>query len=207
MLEEAGFDIVIPQSRRLHTTPVLPALFELFPELKSRDEDLPEWYNAYDNEDGTKRLEGLPEALQFLQQYLKEQEPFDAIVGHSQGAQLASILTLLMETDESFLPDTSKHWKLLVAFNAPNPIDTVATSNIKDIVAKHGPLKTRSVHITGGPSDHTFEGSERLMTRHFTDPSHVGHEEGHFLPKDAAVCAQIVASIRKALAEQSVQPR
>ena len=90
-LEENGFTIYAPQSPRDHSTPVWPMIKERHPEISTH----PEWYNAKDNEDGTKTLAGLPKTIEFLRDYLNKEDTFDVVMGHSQGAQLLSILTVM----------------------------------------------------------------------------------------------------------------
>ena len=54
-LADAGIEVVTVESPRPHSGPVFPALFQLFPELKEREAELPEWYNAHTHDDdGTK---------------------------------------------------------------------------------------------------------------------------------------------------------
>ena len=200
-LEDAGFEITTVQSPRTHSGPVPPVVFEIFPDLKSQESSLPEWYNAHDNDkNGTKRLDGLQDSLSFLKKFIADQPPFDVIAGHSQGGQLAAILTLLMEDDDTFLL-TGKMWKATLHMNSPNPFSNVETVGLHQKVATHGKIKTPSVHVLGGSSDHTLEGSRAMLAEHYSDENVivVHHDEGHFLPKDDRTCKQIATALQQVL--------
>ena len=189
-LEENGFTICAPHSPRDHSTPVWPMIKERHPELTTH----PEWYNAKDNDNGTKTLAGLPETIEFLRDYLNKEDTFDVVMGHSQGAQLLSILTVLAESDSSFIP-AEKRWKLLVPMNGPNAFDTVDT--LLDVVQKHGKIKTPSIHVFGGPEDVTWEGQQKMKNVHYQDSNSriVRHNEGHMPPKDEAVCDELIKAM------------
>jgi hypothetical protein len=200
-LRKSGFEVVTDlKSPRRHTAQVPSFIFDLFPEFKGREDEMPEWYNAFTNDDGTKRLEGLEQTLNFLQNYLATQDRFDVIMGHSQGAQLVSILTLLMETKNIAVPE-DKQWELIVPMNAPNPFDTVVNCNVANFCRQHGKLQTKSIHVTGGPKDLTYQGSKHMMRVNFSEDNvmEVAHNEGHFLPQDETVCASIAKAIHDAL--------
>lgn len=197
-LEKNGFTICAPQSPRDHSTPVWPMIKERHPEITTH----PEWYNANDNNDGTKTLAGLPETVEFLRDYLNKEETFDVVMGHSQGAQLSSILTVLAESDSSFIP-AEKRWKLLVPMNAPNAFDTVDT--LLDVVQKHRKIRTPSIHVFGGPEDPTWEGQQRMKDVHYQNSNSriVRHDEGHMPPKDEAVCDELVKAMLDVLKTQN----
>lgn len=167
------------------------------------DDDHPEWYNARDGDDGTKVLDGLDGTLEFIKEFiLKQDEPFDAVMGHSQGAQLAAILTLLLESDKTWLPKYGMPWKLLVLLSPPNPFDTEAT--LADRVKKHGRIKTPSLHVYGGEKDYTLAGSKAMRLKHFGEDSttvrEFSHDEGHFGPDDnEEKCLELVAIMSEML--------
>ncbi len=193
-LEENGFTICAPQSPRGHSTPVWPVIKERHPELTTH----PEWYNAKDNKDGTKTLAGLQETIDFLREYLNKEGTFDVVMGHSQGAQLLSILALITESDPSFSA-VQKHWKLLVPMNAPNSFDTV--DSLLDVVQKHPKIKTPSIHVFGGPEDVTWEGQQRMKKIHYeVARSHiVRHDEGHMPPMAEEVCDDLIEAMLEVL--------
>lgn len=160
---------------------------------------LPEWYNSHDLDDGSghKKFDGLSDALKQLQAFLNDDEndPFDIIVGHSQGAQLAAILTLMMESDPNWLYSKTTNWRGIVCLNAPNPFDTEVT--LVDRVRTHGKLSTPSLHVYGSEKDFTFDGSKKMRSTHFGKSNvwEFTHNEGHFPPRGDEVCKQIVDSI------------
>ena len=197
-LEENGFTICAPQSSRDHSTPVWPMIKERHPELTTH----PEWYNAKDNDDGTKTLTGLQETIVFLQNYLNKADTFDVVMGHSQGAQLLSILALLAESDPAFIP-AEKRWKLLVPMNGPNAFDTVDT--LLDVVRKNPKIKTPSIHVFGGPEDVTWEGQQKMKDVHYRNASSqiVRHDEGHMPPGDEVVCDELIKAILAVLKIQN----
>jgi hypothetical protein len=65
-----------------------------------------QWYYRHDHPDGTVDFEGLEESIQFLVNCIKLQGPFDGILGFSQGAAMATLLTdrLLQDSNQTKKP-------------------------------------------------------------------------------------------------------
>ena len=185
-LSDGGFDITFVKSPRPNTSEVPQWGKDLMPTIA--DDDHPEWYNAHDREDGMKVLDGLAASVDYVRDFLvKEEQPFDVVIGHSQGGQLAAILTLLAESDPTWLPNKyNGHmpWKLLVSLSAPNPFDNEVT--LADVVKKHRKIRTPSLHVYGGEKDFTLEGSKAMRRVHFDEGNSrvFTHDKGHFGPDD-----------------------
>lgn len=207
-LDDANFDVVFFKSPRPNSSPVPEWGKALMPTIA--DDDHPEWYNANENEDGTKTLDGLELTIQVVREFVEaEEKPFDAVMGHSQGGQLSAIVTLLAESVPGWVAK-DKMWKLVVPMNAPNPFDAVSnaigggTTTLSDRVRAHGTIRTPSLHIFGGASDMTLEGAKKMKATHFGDGAKVvTHDEGHFGPKDPDKCGQIVSLITSMLEKTS----
>ena len=199
-LRENGCQVTFIESERISKSTSPTVLEELMPSQVDRLKagNVPEWYNANDIDDGSglKSLDGLSTALAQLRSFISAQESaFDIVMGHSQGAQLTAILTLMMESEPDWLP-AKRQWKGIVCLNAPNPFDKECT--LVERVKKHGQLATPSLHVYGGEKDFTYTGSKEMRSTHFRESKvwELTHEEGHFPPKDAKTCEKLVDMIR-----------
>lgn len=171
-----------------------PIIIEIMKDFPEHADDLPEWLNSQKHDDGTKTYYGLQESLTFLQTYLKEQPRFDIVAGHSNGALMASILTLMMEADKDWLP-ADKHWKATVHFNASASYETEVY--LGKIVKEHGPIQTPSVHVLGGPTDAAYSGGQELQKKIHPTGTIVEHNAGHFFPNDSTCYEEIVSALKK----------
>jgi len=158
-----------------------------------------EWINSQAKADGSKEYLGLSESLAFLQKYLQEQPRFDVIAGHSNGALLASILALYMERDDWQLPK-DKHPVGIACFNGPNSYETEVT--LAPLV-KNKTIQMPSLHVFGGPTDHTYEGSQKLARVHHPSAQTMEHSAGHLFPtdKDDAVYPAIAKALQDMLSK------
>jgi len=192
------YDCVCLKSPRNNLGTVPPVVFEMFPDLR----EFPDWINSQKTRElrrlqGIKTYVGLEETLQFLQAYLNEQPRFDVLVGHSQGALIASILSLMIESEKDWLP-VDKHWSAIVLFNAPGPYE--AGTNLRERVARHGPMQIPSVHVFGGPTDYSWVGQQELRKVHHPDGRIVQHDGGHFFPQEQQYYDRILAELKELLA-------
>jgi len=205
-LKERGFECVFVksqrQNRRVQDSPLWNDIIRDQNYVHQTEEnDHPEWYNVIQLEDGCKRFDGLGNTLFKLRHFLSREAPFDVVVGHSQGAQLATILTLMAESEPYWI-DQDKKWKLVVCLNGPNSFET--EMGLADRVSKHGKIRTPSLHVFGGPTDLCFEGQQKMKEVHFGDDfltRVVRHDEGHWPPKDPKVCEKVVRAIERLLEE------
>lgn len=179
---------------------------QLFPELT----DHPEWMNSRDDdsvEGATKVSDGLQDSLQVLQDYLNENPKFDVIAGHSQGALMASILSLLAESPASATEENSlafkvsddKRWKAILCMNAPNSYETERHLRHVD----PGVVIIPSVRVFGGESDTTWEGQQKMQQVHHPRDFHiVHHEAGHFFPSEKENLEEIAQALDKVVAKE-----
>lgn len=195
-LKQTGMDVVFLKSPRPHSAPVWPMVLEAF---SNEEEDYPEWYNSREQADGSKVLDGLDGSIEHILSFLATEDPFDVIMGHSQGAQLASILTLRAQIDPSCVPK-EKRWRLVVPMNAPNSFETVNGWQEKALEHK---IKMPSLHVFGGTSDMTWEGQQKLKAVHYEEKGSttrvIQHDNGHMPPKGEKTCNEIVESIQEML--------
>lgn len=207
-LRDDGWDCSFVKSPRACPDAPPEILYQMFPEMEA-EKDHPEWLNAQTNEaDGTKTYLGLDTSLAFLQNYLRTQPHFDVIAGHSNGALMASILSLKMRAEgEAFLPK-NKHWSGVLVCNAPASYET-ETQLAATVIARFGPSVTNlpSVHVFGGPTDWTWEGQQQLQRIHHPHGATiVQHEAGHFFPTGEAgkrCNDQIVAALNAIVPKKS----
>ena len=173
-----GWECVFLTSPRVCQDPAPEMLKQMYPNLEQTD--MREWINSSKNEDGTKTYAGLTECLELLQKFLQEQPAFDIIMGHSNGAVIASILALMLESSSDWLPPT-KAFRGVVICNGPDAYDTEIS--LQERVEKHGPIKNvKSLHVWGGETDFTWEGQQRLQKVHHPSGTILQHSKGHLLP-------------------------
>lgn len=133
-----------------------------------------EWWNAERDGDGQAQYLGADATLAQLDE-LVSSEPFDLLVGYSQGAAMATALTALVERRQ-IVP--AERWYGVVLLNSgPVPRDASLARWLRR------PLMTPSLHVGGGVRDMTFEEQE-AMTHVWsaTTRSVVTHGEGHAPP-------------------------
>lgn len=193
--EKGGWDCVCALSPRVCVDEAPGVVNSLFPALTPQD--MREWINSRTNEDGSKTYNRLQESMSFLQEFLKEQPRFDAITGHSNGALMASILTLLMESDDNFVP-SDKKWSGTILFNAPASYETEVT--LKKSVDQHGTVQTPSIHVFGGEMDITWEGQQKMKNVHHPTGHVIQHEAGHFFPTEQKYYDDILKALNEMVA-------
>lgn len=204
--EDHGWECVFLKSPRPNSGQVFEVVKQLFPELTEH----PEWMNSRndDSVDGaTKVFHGLQDSLQVLQDYLNENPKFDVIAGHSQGALMASILSLLAESPSSataenglaFKVSDDKRWKAILCMNAPNSYETEKHLRHVDPVAVNIP----SIHVFGGESDTTWEGQQKMQQVHHPRDFHiVHHDAGHFFPSEQQKLEEIAHALDKVVPKE-----
>jgi hypothetical protein len=195
-LSTANWEVVFVQSPRVCQGTPPPFIKTMFPDLQP--EEMCEWVNSKElltttssettttKEESkvtyTKEYEGLEDTLTFLQSYLTEQPRFDVIAGHSNGALMASILAFYQEHQPGWLPPP-KHCRGVLCMNAPNSYNTERC--LGPLVAHHGPVQAiPSLHVLGGPTDFTYEGSQTLQRVHHPGSKVLEHTAGHFFPTE-----------------------
>jgi hypothetical protein len=165
----------------------------MFPDLTP--DDYREWINSRSNNEAggtSKTYDGLDDSLAFLNDYLKNQPRFDVIAGHSNGALMTSILSLLVESDPDWLPKDKK-WSAIVLFNAPASYETEVS--LKELVGKHGPIQMPSIHVFGGETDLCWAGQQMMQEIHHPNGKIVQHEAGHFFPKEQQYYDDILSGL------------
>jgi hypothetical protein len=201
-LGDSGYECVAPCSPRPNSGPVFDMVKKLLP-----DEDLyPEWFNSQDITKESKVFNGLEDSLRYLIDFMNDEEPFDVVMGHSQGAMMTSILTLLSECQRSDTPSIvqaasqwgriEKPWKAVLCMNAPNSFETerVLQSVLKS--AGSPKISSAALHVFGGPTDTTWEGQQKLRNVHYPESSKVvQHEEGHMIANSNAVIEEIITAL------------
>mmetsp|Transcript_14050 Transcript_14050/g.35810 ORF Transcript_14050/g.35810 Transcript_14050/m.35810 type:complete len:166 (+) Transcript_14050:571-1068(+) len=100
----------------------------------------------------------------------------------------------MIEFDNDWLP-AEKHWPAVVLFNAPGSYE--AETNLRERVARHGPVRMPSVHVWGRPTDHTWEGQQKMRELHHPGGRVVRHEAGHFFPKEQEYYDTILAELKE----------
>ncbi|MCG8554328.1 MAG: serine hydrolase family protein [Proteobacteria bacterium] len=159
-----------------------------------------EWWNALEQPDGSVSYRGVEATLVHMRRVLAEQGPFDVLVGYSQGAALAAVLTALAEgAHRSGSGVPSPTWRLVLLFNSgPPPRDRKL-----ERLFEGAPLRTRSVHVHGGPGDPGYEEQKRMVDLWSADTRQVyEHGQGHVPPSLRAspgIMAALSAAVVRAL--------
>lgn len=202
-LKDHGWECVFLKSPRPISGPVFDAVLKRFPDLKEN----PEWVNSRNDDEvegSTKVFDGLQGSLLVIQEYLDEQPPFDVIAGHSQGAMMASILSLLAEQQKdsdkkdddklTFKVSQEKRWKAILCMNAPNSYET--ERHLRNVEATA--VAVPSIHVFGGESDMTWKGQQAMQRVHHPQEFHIiHHDAGHFFSSDKDHLEEIAQALDK----------
>ncbi|KAJ7261250.1 serine hydrolase FSH [Mycena rebaudengoi] len=140
---------------------------------------------------GNNEANNLPESLAFLRDILKSRS-FDGILGFSQGAVMAVILTALLERPHIYPPflingktlihpcDSATHRKFCISVAGCRVNDPIAIS--KNVFASN--YSTPTLHIIG-KLDTIIEGwKSRNLAKVCTNARIEEHNGGHFIPFD-----------------------
>ncbi|KAK9765394.1 Ovarian cancer-associated protein 2, variant 2 [Basidiobolus ranarum] len=108
----------------------IDAPFEVEPFDSPEKEDEPDkeqpkiygWFTPIVAEDGTKKyMQGVDESIEYVENYLKTQGPFDGILGFSQGAGLLSLLCARQTKKLSPEESRCKFAMIFAGFKYPHP--------------------------------------------------------------------------------------
>ncbi|KAJ2721478.1 Ovarian cancer-associated protein 2 [Coemansia sp. Benny D115] len=127
-------------------------------------------------------LRGLGQSLQLIQDQIKEQGPFQGILGFSQGASLATIVAALLQgTRVPGLPEDL----------GQGPLDFVILSGAFCVetpehqLLYQTPIRTPSLHIMGEYDTVVGIDLSRKLASAFVDPKLFEFRGGHFIPLTA----------------------
>ncbi|KAI8645843.1 serine hydrolase FSH [Parasitella parasitica] len=129
---------------------------------------------------------GFKESIEFIKDVLIKEGPFDGIMGFSQGACFAALLTELLE-DRSYFPDlispTFGHppFKFSIIVAGFKPTMQEAT-NI--MLNKSKKVKTPSMHFIGDLDTLVLPEAMISLAETFENPNVFRHPGGHYLPSN-----------------------
>ncbi|KAG1670653.1 Esterase OVCA2 [Nymphon striatum] len=142
---------------------------------------------------------GMDESIEFVKKVLIEEGPIDGIMGFSQGAALAAIISSLKAKGESArfkrnlkLNPNSSSDGVFRSYIANTFWFTILVSSFKSRCSLHEDLYSPTIFI---PSLHVYgEGDEVVHTDmseevcyHFDQPTRLIHPGGHYIPADSKV--------------------
>ncbi|KAL1919128.1 uncharacterized protein VTP21DRAFT_2510 [Calcarisporiella thermophila] len=136
------------------------------------------WFRS--NDEGTEYT-NFSDTLTYLSGILDSQGPFDGVMGFSQGACMAALLTSLLETHREKLPGCQhpsfKFCWLVGGFMArPQTLQSLYSPKVK----------TPSLHVFGNLDVVVSPERSEELSSHFENPRIYRHEGGHFIPSTAA---------------------
>lgn len=146
------------------------------------------------------RYYGLSDAIAYADDFIRKHEPFDVVIGFSQGAMFLTVLTMWYLRTQNECP-----WKLNVCVGGIRVNGTDCRSLFETTEGKALLVPFPSVHIIG-KQDPINEETQKLAAMY--DPSPVGslvekivleHEEGHRFPsfkKNKSLYATLIHAIR-----------
>lgn len=150
-----------------------------------------QWWDAIETESGL-TYHGIAATVESVHQTIRERGPFDVLIGFSQGAMLATILTALNQQPEALsCPPFSNytgdlrplapeyHWKLVLLVGGMLPRDTNIQRSLLRV-----PPSIPSVHLYGA-ADSMLPLSKSLAEwwgSAGTEVTEVQHSEGHRFP-------------------------
>ncbi|RCI04223.1 hypothetical protein CU098_012117 [Rhizopus stolonifer] len=120
---------------------------------------------------------GYKESVEYIKSVLNEQGPFDGILGFSQGACFAALLTELLETRNPNF--NHPPFKLAILVSGFKPIVQEATNSM---LTKENKLKTPSLHYIGDFDTLVLPKTMLALTEAFENPVVFRHSGGHYLP-------------------------
>ncbi|KAG1670654.1 Esterase OVCA2 [Nymphon striatum] len=141
---------------------------------------------------------GMDESIEFVKKVLIEEGPIDGIMGFSQGAALAAIISSLKakgaedQVLDNALHDGIKSYVVDTTNIANTFWFTILVSSFKSRCSLHEDLYSPTIFI---PSLHVYgEGDEVVHTDmseevcyHFDQPTRLIHPGGHYIPADSKV--------------------
>ncbi|KAJ7524573.1 hypothetical protein O6H91_17G012100 [Diphasiastrum complanatum] len=139
-----------------------------------------EWFSF--NKEFTE-YEGLPEAIEYIEQYIKDNGPFDGLLGFSQGAVLSAYLASLQE--KGLALQNAEPLRLIVIISGAKLPSPQLES------AYQGTIRCPSVHFIGRKDYSRNHGEE--FVKLFESPLVIEHSEGHTIPLlDADATLEVV---------------
>lgn len=137
--------------------------------------------------DGRFYYERLDEAVATLEDQMRESKPIDALVGFSQGANLATILSARACRGCDGSPPPFRALVLL-----ENDPPAWPLRNAPSLLRAEEPLPTPALLVGGSADSPKTEAVGRL----YANPAHARHADGHRpLPKDPERCAAFVEEV------------
>jgi predicted esterase len=138
--------------------------------------------------------EAVDEAIELLYEVIDEQGPFDAIIGFSQGAAIATVFMLHHMIKHPLDPPYAL-FKYALLFSGAVFIDPSGIARGPD--GKDPKLRIPSLHVCG-EKDEVLKDSLALSTRFNKDSAEVFmHTLGHTIPKDSKTVSMIMNSIKR----------
>ncbi|KAF0695588.1 Aste57867_13628 [Aphanomyces stellatus] len=143
-------------------------------ELFGDEEEYFEWWHSQDDSNS---YDGHEKSIDYLQRYIANEGPFDAIIGFSQGAMMATVLTAHYLHQEKAVP-----YKAVILVSGMWPEDGMSVVPVNPDSGKQE-LDFPSFHVLG-EQDFMYEDS-KVQVEHYADSSrHVyTHAGGHRFPE------------------------
>ncbi|KAI9266647.1 serine hydrolase FSH [Phascolomyces articulosus] len=129
---------------------------------------------------------GFKESVEYIQQVLLEQGPFDGIMGFSQGACFTGYLAHMLEKRNGLIPPEFPHPPLKFAIIAGGFILTSQPATQSTYFLPNQKLETPSMHVIGEVDTIIPPERSDLLTSRFKNPTVFYHPGAHFVPKTQA---------------------
>lgn len=138
---------------------------------------------------------GWRKSVEEVEAIVRTQGPFELLIGYSQGGTLATVLTDRAEREIGVAP-----WRGVVLLNSGSPPREPLLSR-----QPFPPLRTPSIHISGGARDFTLASQERMRT-HWQQATRTDlfHSQGHWPPtadQSTRVLGQLAEAVHSVLSE------
>lgn len=149
------------------------------------DDNLRSWWNRVDN-----TYEGLDSSLNVLKE-LQHQDEIVGIMGFSQGARLAHLVSMLhMKEPDAWFPNLA--FVVLVAgYDAPLP-DNFSLNNNQEI-------RLPSLHVWGRGDKLVTPDQSQALSEQYFQPTFLIHDGNHYVPTKAPQIQAYIDFIREAL--------
>lgn len=147
--------------------------------------------------------DGISQSLFHIESYIKDHGPFDVLVGFSQGCSIITLLVARLlksglrpgaQTGPK-LDSVGVPWRLLILCNGVPPPDTDEYRQCFTHL-----LDVPTLHVMG-KADRFYAASLRLRGL-YSCPHVIEHNEGHKLPRDSNLHAQIASVVKDYLPQK-----
>uniref|UniRef100_A0A914D279 Serine hydrolase FSH domain-containing protein n=1 Tax=Acrobeloides nanus TaxID=290746 RepID=A0A914D279_9BILA len=140
--------------------------------------------NTFSSKDVTEIATGFEESVKVVDEFIKENGPFDGLLGFSQGASMAHLLICLHQRKEF-----QRSFKFIILVSAFKSLSSVHNELVKIPITG-----IPSFHVCGLSDEIVFSSRSEDLAHMFSNPNPiiVKHNGGHCIPPMSAVKKELI---------------